>query len=245
MCPTTLGLNKMQKRKYLILFDCVMICLLFLSFINTVASQPTIQLNLGSSGIIQPLSLTQTNLAPIPTGWFFSYGSGHQIIQLDTTVVHNGNPSIRIDQHTSADVNTARECNSIWIPVKPGDHLVFKCWIKISNSGYGDTNPYSGARIGVDFYDSLRIGSLQSPTYPETDGGVLANYVHWGTNGWVQRTIEFIVPNTMPTDGYPRSAGGSYIPTGVILWMQVWSSTYGSTDPGQAWFANAEFYINP
>jgi len=190
-------------------------------------------------------SPSPNNLAPIPNGWSLTYGADPQIIHLDTTVTYNGNPSIRLDQHTSADLNTARESNSFWIPISPGDHVVFSCWMKTTDSGYGDTNPYSGARIGIDFYSNKRIGSLQSATYPETDQSVRLNYVNWGTYQWTKRTIDFIVPQTVTADGYGYPTGTLVAPTGMILWLQVWSSTYGSTDPGQAWFADARLYINP
>jgi len=179
---------------------------------------------------------TLKNLAPIPTAWALTYGTGPQITHLDTSVTYNGNPSIRIDRHTIADMNSARECNSGGYSIKPGDRVVFSCWMKTTASGYGDTNPYSGARIGIDLYaSSTRIGALQSATYPDTDVGVRLNYVNWGTSQWTKRTIDFVVPQTI----------GGATPTGMILWLQVWSSTYGSTDPGQAWFANTELYINP
>ncbi|MDD1744793.1 MAG: hypothetical protein LUQ20_03135, partial [Candidatus Methanoperedens sp.] len=203
-----------------------------------------------SNGRILAPTPTSTNLAPIPTAWYLTYGSGSQIIYLDTAVTHNSNPSIRLDQHTSADANTGRECDSLWFAVKPGDHIIYKCWIKISASGIGDTNPFSGARIGIDFYDSKRITGLQSDgkhgIYPNEDAQAISDhYVHWGTSGWVQRTIDFTVPNTMASDGTPYPEGQLHTPTGMILWMQVWSSSYGSTDPGQAWFSEAALYINP
>jgi len=176
------------------------------------------------------------NLAPLPAAWDLTYGTGPQIIFLDSSVTFNGEPTIRLDQHTSADMNSARECNSGGYSIKPGDRVVFSCWMKTTASGYGDTNPYSGARIGIDLYaSSTRIGALQSATYPDTDVGVRLNYVNWGTSQWTKRTIDFVVPQTI----------GGATPTGMILWLQVWSSTYGSTDPGQAWFANTELYINP
>jgi hypothetical protein len=185
------------------------------------------------------------NLAPL-SAWSLTYGTGPQIIKLDTYVTYNGESSIRLDRHTSADVNTARECNSKGFSVKPGDHVVFSCWMKTSASGYGDTNPYSGARIGLDFYNTKRITGLQSATLPENDISVRQHYVNWGTSQWTKRTIDFVVPQTIRADSASYwTEGSQQVPTGLVLWMQVWSSTYGSTDPGQAWFAHPELYINP
>jgi hypothetical protein len=182
------------------------------------------------------------NLAALSV-WDLTYGDGPQIIHLDTTVTHNGNPSIRIDQHTSADGNPGREVNTYgMISIKPSDHVVFKCWIKVTTSSLPVDPCGAGARIGIDFYNAKRIGSLEAPTYPDTAQGIYQNYVTWGTNGWVQRTIEFTVPQSMPADGYAGyAAGGSYTPTGMILWMQV----QHANDPGQGWFSEPELYINP
>jgi hypothetical protein len=238
-----------ERRYSIILLFVLIACPLLLSSAD---AQSTAQVAVLSGGIIIFPTPTATstpllnNLAPLPSAWHLTYGTGPQIIHLDTSVTYNGQPSIRLDRHTSADINTGRECNTGGIRIKPGDHIVFKCWMKTTASGYGDTNPYSGARIGIDFYNSQRIAALQSPTYPDTNLGVRQNYVNWGTSQWTQRTIEFVVPQTIPADGwigYP--AGSLQTPTAMILWIQVWSSTYGSTDPGQAWFANTELYINP
>ena len=191
------------------------------------------------------------NLASIPSHWYLTYSTGPQIIHLDSSVTYNGEASVRLDKHTSADVNTARECNTGAYSIKPGDHIVFSCWMKTTESGYGDTNPFSGARIGIDFWNSGgRINGLASDgqhgLYPnEQSSAVQEFYVPWGSD-WTLKIIDFIVPQKMTADGffgYP--AGTSQTPSAMILWMQVWSSTYGSTDPGHAWFANAQLYINP
>jgi hypothetical protein len=190
---------------------------------------------------------TTNNLADIPDDWQLTYGTGPQIIFLDSTVVRTaGKPSIRIERHVEGiDTNSAREANGIWYNIKPGDHIVAKCWMKTDPSGFGDTNPYSGARIGLDFYGSAgRILGIEGNAYPETDAAQRANYVPWGTSTWTQRTIEITVPATFSADGdlgYP--AGSVVVPTSFVMWMQGWSSSYGSTDPAKIWFADAELYI--
>jgi hypothetical protein len=189
------------------------------------------------------------NLADIPDDWQLTYGTGPQIIFLDSTVVRTaGKPSMRIERHVEGvDTNSAREANGIWYNIKPGDHIVAKCWMKTDPSGFGDTNPYSGARIGLDFYGPAgRILGIEGNAYPETDAAQRANYVPWGTSTWTQRTIEITVPATFSADGdlgYP--AGSVVVPTSFVMWMQGWSSSYGSTDPAKIWFADAELYINP
>jgi len=189
---------------------------------------------------------TNTNLAVVPNDWSLTYGNGPQIIHLDYNVTHNGHVSIRLDPHTNADVNTARECDGTWYAVKPGDHIVAKCWIQVTSSGFGDTNPFSGARIGIDFYSNLpglsNNGLLPASAFWRTyySGDESKAYAHWGTVGWVQKTLDFIVPVTVGDN-----SGNPQVPTSLVMWMQVWSSTYGGTDPGKAWFSDCELYINP
>jgi hypothetical protein len=188
-------------------------------------------------------------LGVIPDYWSLHFGSGPQIIFLDYSVVRTaGKPSIRLEPHTASDVNNARECDCWLYTVKPGDHIVAKCWMKIDDNG--DRQTYSGARIGIDLYNRQNghnyiLYGIQCPTYPNTPEGEKNNYVGWGTVGWVQRTIDFIVPSSFFTHEY---SSGQTIPqtqvNGICLWMQVWSGTYGGTEQGNAWFADAELYIN-
>jgi len=193
---------------------------------------------------------SDVNLAVIPNSWHLTYGSGPQIIFLDYTVVRTaGKPSIRLEPHTAKDVNYARECDGTWYSVKPGDHIVAKCWIKIADNG--DRYAYSGARIGIDLYGgaSYLLWGIDDGAYinPHDPNGVAESqfYVHWGTPGWTQRTIDFIVPSTY----FTKTSGGVSIPSArineFVMWMQVWSSQYGGTEQGNAWFADAELYINP
>jgi hypothetical protein len=205
-------------------------------------------ISISSEGSIT-YSPSNVNLAVIPDDWSLTYGSGPQIIYLDYSVTHNGHVSIRLEPHTANDVNTARECDGTWYAVKLGDHIVAKCWMKIDDNG--DRDPYSGARIGIDLYNQQNghnylLYGIQGPTYPTTSEGERDNYVGWGTVGWVQRTIDFIIPSTYFT--YDYLSGQTIPPTqvsSIVMWMQVWSGTYGGTEQGNAWFADAELYINP
>jgi hypothetical protein len=174
---------------------------------------------------------------------------------LDTQVLFEGNPSVRQDPVGTTD-NTAREVNGPYLYIQPGDHIVFSCWIKTSASSYGDTNLNSGGRIGIDYYGtSGRIGATQSPdgrpswTPPGNwASNTYLNYVHWGTNTWTKITMDFVVPEQFYADPWCSSSytqGQLVKPTAIIPWFQVWSSSYGASDNGSAWFANAELYINP
>jgi hypothetical protein len=159
-------------------------------------------------------------------------------VHLDNNVLFNGNPSIRIDQHTGADTNTGREADTNWHGVSPGQHIVFSCWIKTSGSsiGYNSAVGYGG-RIGIDFYNSGYVTGISwagayttQPTYQQ----VVNNFVNWNTGTWTLRTLDFIVPSTI----YDVN-GVAHTPTGIIPWIQVQLSN----DAGSVWFADATLYI--
>jgi hypothetical protein len=122
--------------------------------------------------------------------------------------------------------------------------------MKTSSSSLGDNGVlYKGERCGADFYSNTgRIGATQSPgqcswnTQGADTGNTEANFVHWGTTTWTQRTMDFIVPQYITSDGggaYP--AGQQVVATTIVFWMQA----CGPTDNGQAWFANPILQINP
>lgn len=181
--------------------------------------------------------MTDENLAVIPDDWGLAYGPGPQIIFLDYDVVRTpGKPSIRLEPHTAADVNAARECDGTWYPAKPADHILMKCWMKIDSNPTGSR----GARIGMDFYGANGYITGVSGAHgiiPQPDADVIANFVPWGTVGWSQRTIDFILASA-----YVSEVDGTLqIPTSVVMWAQV----ERPSDVGNGWFADAELYINP
>jgi len=188
----------------------------------------------------------KTNLAAIPNDWYLTYGNGKQIIFLDSTVVRtSGKPSIRLEPHTANDMNRAREVDGIWYPIKPGDHIVAKCWMRVltgpSTYGY----PYCGARIGIDFdgYDGdgkyviLDAAQFWKAYY---QGDFSRSYVRDSNGGaWQQRTIDIIVPATVG-DTLNRPC----VPDTMVLWMQGAPWIINPT-ASNVWFADAELYINP
>jgi len=201
-------------------------------------------------------TLTFVNLAVIPNDWgdykIFGdcrYDGGVQITHVDYNILHNGHVSIRIDPHTSADPNSARECDGIWYTVAAGYHVIFKCWEKTGlsqNPAYNNdpTNSYgygasgAGARIGMDFYGTtgnLGIGALVNglgsdtvtiPGYPRLQSAFSA--VPCNTTNWKQQVIDFIVP-------------AGYGITQIVGWIQMRPE---SGDTVQGWFADAELYIS-
>jgi hypothetical protein len=242
----------MKKRSLTFLF-----CLLLIySLLRPAASaQNSVQASISSQGSISYPSPSPSpspsptpnpqNLAVIPDDWDLTYGSGPQIIFLDAQVTHNGHPSIRLEPHTANDANTAREADGTWYNVMPGDHIVARCWMKTDTNG--DTVPYHGARIGIDLYNqenghNYLLYGLNSPDYPNTNDKEVLNYVTWGTSTWTQRTMDFIVPSDYFTQNL--LTGGAIPPTQVrqiVMWVQA----LPTTAQGNAWFADAELYINP
>lgn len=200
------------------------------------------------------------NLTPFPTAWedpsIGGISSGHSIgnqylgdsnLVLDSSTLYNGNPTIKVGTVGSSR-NYARECDGPWFSIKPGDHIVFTAWMKTTASSFGDTTPWSGIRIGIDFYGPKgNIAGTQSP-----DGSVWTpwsgwpagqTFVNWGTGTWTKITMDFIVQSQYPAGqyGYAYPAGQMVTPTNIIPWIQVCTNY----DQGQAWFADTQLYINP
>jgi hypothetical protein len=178
-----------------------------------------------------PTPVNLTNLAPIPEGWDTTrdLSTYRQFAHLDYTILGpSGKPSIRLDYDRSGNERDIFPVN-YWQNLKPGDHVVFSIWIKTSNSSLGmNGNPSEGGRIGIDFYDPVdgnRYGINEQYSVPLVRAG---SFVSWGTATWTQ----FIYDVTVPL--------GSHI-NGMIAWIQVLEVN----DRGQAWFADAQLYINP
>jgi hypothetical protein len=208
------------------------------------------------------LSLTtadNTNLAIIPTNWRIGE-SWAAPSYLDTSVLHNGNNSVRIEKGTedkSREVDGADFTQPDWaIPISPGDHVFFSVWMKTSVSTIDDVTPTSGIRLGIDYYhgEGGYITGIQNPsgTPPYLVGETLTfpadsylNFVNWGSD-WEQRTMEFIVPDEVMSNGaFGYILGEMVVPDRIVPWIQVWSNNYGNLDGGIGWFADTILYINP
>jgi hypothetical protein len=198
------------------------------------------------------------NWALIPGDWRVG-DTQKSPTSLDYTNLHNGDVSVKMglwDGTHLRELDTKNEARADWnIPVNPGDHIIFKIWMKTTASSFGDTALQSGIRFGIDLYGNggLRIIGIQTPdgTHWSPSSGDPSdylqslNYVHWN-HDWEQRTMDFIVENQYPCDGQLGGTRGQYVtPTGIIGWTQVYSTAHGYTDNGIAWFADAELYINP
>jgi hypothetical protein len=167
----------------------------------------------------------------------------HQLAHKDDIVTHNGHSSIRLDGPRTS-YNWGREINHNWIKVKPGDHIVFRAYIKTEGCNYG-----WGGSIGVDLYSSN--GRLWEVHKREPQSGIW-NLPHTGVfvtvpynRDWTLYTLEFDIPTTPFTrtdDGTPVNPP-AYV-AGLIPWLGA-SHNNDNTDNGSVWFADAEFYINP
>jgi len=235
-----------------------------LSLFLSVKAEPSAEFPLISQGKIVYNLSAKTNLAVVPVDWgdYQQFGDVcyadpkvyPQITHVDYSVLHDGHPSMRIEHHVEGvDPNRAREIDVSWFAVKPGDHIVFKCWIKTGPQASGYANDLglrwgSGGRIGIDFYGENYIGGVSynpkgaSPTTNSPSSTEQrANYVLWGSD-WEFRTIDLIVPPYFASDGYVFPEGEMKLVKGIIPWAQAWSNEPGT---GIAWFADAELYINP
>lgn len=190
--------------------------------------------------------MPQTNLAVIPDHWHLTFGRLPTIIFLDHNIIRTlGKPSIRIEPHTAADVNTYRECDGTWYPVKAGDHIIAKCWILVDPTYvYTGSDPamYNGGRLGMDLYAPKGDGTICIVDgHPHSGAEHIASEVNWGTKGWVQKTWDIIVPSTI----YTKDVNGIVIPPSPITYMVLCLDVRPTTVAGLVWFADAELYINP
>ena len=213
---------------------------------------------------ITPIS--GTNLAPILGQWgnyhlynniYYGSISNPQIAFADFTNTHNENPSIRLGPRNN--YNLYREVNFHWLPVSPGDHVVFRCWIKTEAS----TTNYKGGIIGFDVY-----GPIADYVNGVSDNGRLwevsncANgddndsfgdpktwnyqYVSYG-NDWTLMTVDVTIPDTVFThNDYGKPKTPQQI-NGLIPWLGAnWmKSDWTTLELSTVWFADAELYINP
>jgi len=210
-----------------------------------------------------------SNLEPLSAFYAdMNYGG---YASLDTTVTHNGNPSIRVGP---SDVNrVSREVDGAWINVNPGDHVYYTVWAK-TDALPTSTDMQGGATFGFDLYISSNLGygiasldpntQASHPTGSERGWGVNAyGYTQFGVAGHVCRIpwntdwTLMIWDFTVPTDYY------TYVDTTVngvkqigvqqiysvnpvqINSMVTWFDARQCTDPANAWFANPQLYIIP
>jgi hypothetical protein len=152
------------------------------------------------------------------TGWDFHHYISPQFLFIDTAVTHNGHASVRSEP-------TWYEDRSIWpsyrTPVKPGDHVVLKAWVRVAANSFTQSY-FGGARIGLDAWTAVEGGQNLEPY----GGGAASGFLTFSdyAKGWVQLTVEYDVKA-------PDAA--------IIPWFQ----TMLHDTPVNAWFTDVELYI--
>lgn len=211
--------------------------------------------------------MADQNLAVIPDRWgqywidgVVKYNGDPQIVHLDRAVLHNGNPSIRIDAHAEGvDPNRYREVNMPNTKVKAGDHIVFKVWVKTGHSTLGqDGKSGNGGVMLFDYYGASGRLCEHSSDNPRND---VEPWQTWQTyindptryvpfnSDWTLRTLDTIVPAVLFDDKTGQLATEPV--TGIVPVLQASGyivslpHQYNLQDEGQVWFADAELYINP
>jgi hypothetical protein len=251
-------MERVQIRGLALIISTLLVALAFSN--STSSALITSSTSISSTGTMQYADPPATNFAEIPADWRIGETwNAPTYLETNQAYWHNGHQSIRMekgsDPSESREILCADKSQSDWaIRVNPGDHLVFKIYMKTSVSSIGDTSICSGVRFGIDLYrGGTRIQGIQSangaPSYTSSGWQSLAEqdtvYVRWN-NDWTQRTIEFTLQQSYLTDGLlGGSAGVPTTPDRMVPWVQVWSASHQNSDDGVAWFADAELYVNP
>lgn len=203
------------------------------------------------------LTYTGTNLQPITA--FSTYDTDPSSytanVHDDNAVYHTlGQKSIRIEKHTVADTNYARECDGAWLSVVPGDHIVYGVWIK--TAAFESEDAFPGARLGFDYYiDSSEGfgrafytgtgGSAASdwPSHPNDDDQISGEQrVAWGSD-WTYVEWDVIVPATLC--GYVYTDSLKPCTPIQISSVVMWFDARAVDDDASAWFADPVCYVNP
>lgn len=195
------------------------------------------------------------------------HGADPQIVFADPSVLHNGKPSARCDGPPTSG-NPWREVDFyqfiggqyhfLW-PVTPGDHVIFKFWMKTNPSTLGGSDTRA-AMFGWDLYGpsgrlwECACGFPATTNFVFTDGvgpdyvWSAYDYVPYGHSAWIQKTIDGYIPTKFFTRNDSYSSTPNPIPSqqvsSIIPWVTV-RPPYPSAEAGSAWFADPELYINP
>lgn len=219
----------------------MILCLSFIFVIYT----PTV------SGYVNYSSLDLWTLITVPNAqeWAPSFW--------DTSVLHEGNPSIRQEgyKHGGTDYWT-REINRQWtgaypyLTVAAGDEIYFSGWVKSDPNTTTPQYPQNGVRFGIDFWNNGN--GWQSYICWENEGGGVPDwddrlnntkiydfYVPMNSD-WTYREINF----TIPTGAWGTGTGQIQ---GMAVWLQVWMGYDGPNikeEMGDVWFSDTVLTIN-
>jgi hypothetical protein len=164
----------------------------------------------------------------------------------------HGRTAIRLDRNPdfiALGWPSISEVNGYHLPIKPGDHIVFKAWIWADPSTIGDTDFYGGISIALCLYANGMICEIATPngqtSYPNWPVERGLCWAAWGSTQWKQVTIDFIVQNSYITDpdgAYPPDQ--MVTPTAFIPLIRT-MTFHPTTEQASIYFADTELYINP
>jgi hypothetical protein len=224
---------------------------------------------------------TGPNLAGVPAGtiaaatqatWGFYWwttevysahgGTSPPNDHLDTSVLYNGLPTIRLDY---SPTGAQRELDMNWMSISPGCRVIMYSMVQTDNSteGRSNTDKAWGARSGIDLMDSngYNLGAGQTP---------YKNVVEVSIDGIGSSGSANVPQNLMPAYGGGTTGMASgpnafssnqhALPWGNPTWtpqlfdfivpsgfntsiIAAWLSATSYTDQGHAWFAPLYFYI--
>ena len=226
-----------QKKSKVLVFTILVSLILCLSFLNSLSTVHADNTNRALPFVADP---------PNSSGWGHYQNPSVGIIYFDDySVLHNTDPSIRMEAHTGADTNNWREIDSPFHNAHSGDHVIFSIWIKTGHSTRGlDNQQGYGGLIGVDFYGSNGYVWEHSSDNPlqYTDPNYSTSvsdpqvFVPWNSD-WTLRTLDFVIPATV----YGQ------VVTSVAPWALcgVYNEPGNQQDQGIAWFATASIVVNP
>ena len=154
-----------------------------------------------------------------------------------------------------------RELDGSYVPVSPGDTIVFSVWFLTTPSSEGDTSNVHGGCIDIDMYGGNnpsgndRICGIMTSDGTDnyyTNGAPSATTcVPWGTGTWTQVTMQFTVPSTYAADGYSGNggyaAGTQVVPSGFIPVIYGASNSWigGTPENGIIYVTNTQLYVTP
>jgi hypothetical protein len=192
--------------------------------------------------------MPQDNKAPIPGGFDLIYDAVPQCAFLDTVNTHNGHTSIRSEADIVGYSGGGRELDCPQpFDCHPGQHVVFRCWIKtgrsIPPSGWpnSELDDRLGGRIGIDWRvhaPGPRIADGE-PSDARDDYRIVTVPFN---RDWTFVVWDLPVPTkaySLDVNGDPFPDGGTHYVDSLHAWLDV----RPLKDQGKVWFADAEFYV--
>lgn len=199
---------------------------------------------------VKPVKGDDTNLGPAGTwnNWFddvVSIGSFEgktAVYRLDWT-----------QSYVNIGFSATAECDSPFISVSVGDHIVLSAWFWVPDSVCGENGlDYNGGFLRLDMYGSSgRIAEIGTPSGAQTVVNGVYNpdgyltYVKFGTKTWTQIIFDFTVQSSYLSDGWGGLPQGVWsAPTGFFAFCGIGAFNLEG-EQVSVYFADTEIYVNP